>query len=401
MKQGKEREHIFEYKLIYTILILALYVLGKNLPLYMIDISVYLQKTVNAESLLVQTISGDIYQCSVFALGIFPYMIGTIVVQIALAFRSKEVRSRISQTKIQKASLVVMIIVAIIQASIRVQELHFRATGDMLMLVQCIAVIEMIAGAVIIMWLISGNKRYGIGGQTAIVYINILDGIIIMLRGQKMDELIMPLIISLILMVVVIIMENTEVRIPVQRISIHNIYADKNYFAIKLNPIGVMPIMFSTACYMLPQLVINLLMWLFPESAEVLWWKENLTLSNPLGIAVYIVIIYMLTIGFSRVFVNPREITEQFLKSGDSIQNIHAGTDTKKYLSRMINGISILSATVMSVSIGVPLVLQLTGDVKSTLITLPSSVMMLTGLFCNFYREVKAIKDLEAYQPFI
>ena len=30
-------------------------------------------------------------------------------------------------------------------------------------------------------------------------------------------------------------MENTEKRIPLQRISIHNIYADKNYLAIKLN----------------------------------------------------------------------------------------------------------------------------------------------------------------------
>ena len=126
-----------------------------------------------------------------------------------------------------------------------------------------------------------------------------------------------------------------------------------------------------------------------------------MTLSKPLGIAVYIFILYCLTIGFSRVFVNPREITEQFLKSGDSILNLHAGRDTRKYLSRVINRISFFSATVMSLCLGVPMILQLVWGGDSTLVTLPSSTMMLTGIWCNLYREIVAIKDLEAYKPFI
>lgn len=81
------------------------------------------------------------------------------------------------------------------------------------------------------MWLTSRNKKYGIGGQTALIYLNILDGILT----------------------------------TVQRISIHNIYADKNYMAIKLNPIGVMPAMFSMAFFMVPQLLISLFIMVFPE----------------------------------------------------------------------------------------------------------------------------------------
>lgn len=400
-KQGKKREQILKYKLIYTILILLVYLLGKNLPLYKIDISAYLHKTVDAESLLLQTISGDINQCSLFALGILPYMIGTMIVQIALVFRSKEVRSKISHAKIQRVSLVVMLIFAIVQASIKVQDLQFQVTGDELLLAKGISVLEMVTGAMIIMWMISGNKRYGIGGQTAIVYVNIIDGILLTLKGHSVEELMIPLCIAIVVMFIVIIMENTELRIPVQRISIHNIYADKNYFAIKLNPIGIMPAMFSMAFFMLPQLLIALFIWIFPENSNLLWCQDNMSLDRPFGIAVYILILYTLTIGFSRVFVNPGDITEQFLKSGDSIQNIHAGKDTKRYLSRTINRLSLLSATVMSICLGIPMVLQLTGGVESSLVTFPSSIMMLTGMFCNLYREVMAIKDLEAYEPFI
>ena len=83
--QMKKKEHVYFEKLIYTFLILLVYIVGKSLPLYGIDVSSYMDKAIGAEDLLIQTISGDLYQCSLFALGISPYMISSIVVQIASA----------------------------------------------------------------------------------------------------------------------------------------------------------------------------------------------------------------------------------------------------------------------------------------------------------------------------
>ena len=399
-KSGKN-DSIIKYKLIYTILILLAYMIGKCLPLYMIDLSAYTNGSMDAEALLMQSISGDIYQCSLFALGISPYMISSVLVQLISTFRSSDSKARVSPKKTNRMSLTFTLVIAIIQAVVRVQDLQFRVEGDMLAMARIVAAFEMVAGVMIILWLSSRNKQFGIGGQSALIFINVVDGIIATLQGHKIQNLVLSLGVSFVVMVVMIIMENAEKRIPVQRISIHNIYADKNYLAIKLNPIGVMPAMFSTAFFMVPQLIITGLVWLFPEQSDILWWQENMTLSKPLGIAVYIFILYCLTIGFSRVFVNPREITEQFLKSGDSILNLHAGRDTRKYLSRVINRISFLSATVMSICLGVPMILQLVWGGDNTLMTLPSSTMMLTGIWCNLYREIVAIKDLEAYKPFI
>lgn len=397
----ENKNSILKYKYIYTILILGVYLVGRGLPLYMIDVSAYMEKSVDVEALLVQTISGDVFQCSLFALGVSPYMMSSIITQVISVCRNSESRAKISQAKMNRMSLKFAVIIAVVQAIVKVQELHFRVDGSALFLAEGVAAIEMVTGAMIIIWLSDQNKKYGIGGQSALIFVNLLDSLHMTLQGHSLRELGIPLAVSLVVMIVMMIMENTEKRIPVQRISIHNIYADKNYLAIKLNPIGVMPAMFSMAFFMLPQLIFTVLTWIFPGSASILWWQENMTLTKPVGIAVYIGMLYCLTLGFSRVFVNPRELTEQFLKSGDSLQNIHAGKDTKRYLSKTITKLGLLSATVMSVCLGAPMLLQLTGNMESTFTMLPSTTMMLTGIWCNLYSEVRALKDLEAYEPFI
>lgn len=399
--QTEKKGRIIHYKLLYTALILLIYMLGKSMPLYGIDVAVYLHKSISAEELLVQTISGDIYQCSLFALGISPYMLSSMLVQIIMSLRNSESKARTSPKKRNHLILALTFIFAMFMALSRVQRLIFKAEGNFLILSKVTAIFEMIAGVMIILWLSERNKKYGIGGQTALIFVNILDGILATLKGQEIKDFGIPLVISLVVMMVMIIMENTEMRIPLQRISIHNVYADKNYLAIKMNPIGVMPAMFSTAFFMLPQLLISGLAWLFPKNTDIIWWQENMELSKPLGIGMYLIILYCLTIGFSRVFVNPSEMTEQFLKSGDSIVGIHAGRDTKRYLSKVILRISFLSATVMSICLGIPLLLQMEGRFESALVTLPSSFMMLTGLWCNLYREMAAVADLDAYKPFI
>ena len=89
------------------------------------------------------------------------------------------------------------------------------------------------------------------------------------------------------------------------------------------------------------------------------------------------------------------------MKSGDCLLNIHAGKDTKRYLSKKIRRIGLFSASVMSICLGTPLMLQYMGNLDSTLVMLPASVMLLTGMWCNLYQEYQAIKSFESYEMFI
>ena len=399
--QVKKESNIIKYKLLYTVCILLIYLLGREIPLYKIDLVAYTGKIISAEELLMQSVGGDTYRYSLFALGISPYMIASILMQVYVAVKRAGTKERISPRKMNMMTMFLTLVLAMMQAYLHSQELMYRILGDNLTFVRAVAMIEMVTGVMVIAWLSDRNKRYGLGGQTVLIYVNIIDGIIGTLRGHSFRELMLPIFISAGLILVVLFMENTEFRITLQRISIHNIYADKNYLAIKMNPIGMMPVMFSTAFFSVPRLLTYGVSILFPDNAKVVWLKENMTLTKPVGIGVYLLIIYILTIGFSMIFINPRDLTEQFLKSGDCLVGIHAGKETRRYLSRKLRGISFISATVMCVCLGLPLMLQYKGDLTGNLVMIPSTVMLLTGMWSTINQEYQAVKSFDSYHEFI
>jgi preprotein translocase subunit SecY len=399
VQNENEKEHVLKYKLAYSGIILLVYIVGKNIPLYKIDLSAYQQASVGVEDLLVQTIGGDFIRSSILALGVFPSMISALLVQVILALRGLFTKAKVSPRKSQRMTVAMTFAVAAFQAVTRLPELKFVVTGGMLPVARAVAGVEMVTGAIFIMWLSDRNGKYGISGRMVFVTVNILERIWMTLLGHPIQKLAVPLAAAALMMLVILIMENTEKRVPVQRISIHNIYGDKNYLAIKFNPVGIMPMMFATAVFMLPQLLVSLLGYLFPQQSGISWCQENLSLTKPFGIFIYIVCEYLLTIGFSLLMISPRDITEQFLKSGDSIVDLRAGRDTRRYLGRVIWRISFLSATVMGACIAAPLILQLRGDIDSTLVMLPTSMMMLMGFSCNMYREVSTLHSYDSCRP--
>ena len=54
----ESKESILKYKLAYSGIILFVYVIGKNIPLYALDISAYREAYFNVEELLLQSIGG-------------------------------------------------------------------------------------------------------------------------------------------------------------------------------------------------------------------------------------------------------------------------------------------------------------------------------------------------------
>lgn len=400
MQRLKGKKYFIEYKLAYTAIIILVYILGRNIPLHGIDVSAYKAASGNAEIMLMQAIGGDVNQYSLFALGLAPLMISSLLMLIVMSCWKIRTKVKMSPKKMKDIQLILILIISVFQALVRVQELRFDVIGKLLFTARITAAMEMVTGVMLVMWLTERNKKYGLGGQVVLIYINIIDGIMKTVMRYNMETL-LPLCVSIAALFATLIMEGSELRIPMQRISIYNVYADKNYLAIKLNPVGVMPVMFSSAFFTLLKLIMSGLHWLFPESEAILRWQENLVLTNPVGIGTYIAILYFLTIGFAMIIISPGEIAEQLLKSGDSIMNLHAGRATRKYLTGKLCIISFFSATVMSVCLGIPMLLQLTGDINGELVMFPVSVMMLTGLWYDLYQEFKTVKSYEAYRPFI
>lgn len=50
---------------------MLVYIVGRNIPLYGIDIDAYSNVNVDAQSILLQAISGDMKNCSIFIIGLW------------------------------------------------------------------------------------------------------------------------------------------------------------------------------------------------------------------------------------------------------------------------------------------------------------------------------------------
>lgn len=396
-----KKDHLLLSKLSYTAWILLVYLLGRRIVLYGIDQSQYHLTDANAEAFLGMALGGDIRKISVFALGISPYMLASILVMVVSTIRRAISRSKTSIRRTNQALWIICYLFAVYQAMVMVTQLHFDPAAGPAVIVEVTAGLQMIAGAMLILWLSEQNKEFGIGGQSVLILVNILESMIVMVSGCSLEELMLPAACALAAMLITLNMEQAEFRMPVQRISIHNIYADKNYIAVKLNPVGVLPAVFATAVFNLLQMALVFTRYLLRDVTDLQWLVDKMSFTEPVGVGVYIGIIYILTIVFSLILVAPGEMAEQLLKSNDSLCNIPSGKKTKRYLTRVVLILSLISATVMSVCVAGPLVWQFYGDVAPGLMMLPSVVMMLTGVCVNVYREFETVISFDSYWVFL
>lgn len=397
----KAKEHILLYKILYSLMIMLVYMIGRNIPLYGVDVEAYRDVDINAQSIIMQAVSGDMKNCSIFILGLWPYMLASMLIVLVVAIATLDKTRRISPKKVNIWTVTLMLIIGMLQAYERVQNYIYKVDGTALIQAKVIAFVELIAGMLIVVYLGDRATKYGICGKTSVFLVNIVDGMMTMLVGQPFRKLWLIIVIGIIEIAVMLVLENTEKRIAVQRVSIHNIHADKDYIAYKMNPVGVTPMMFASAAFILPQSVFGLLNKLFPENSTVEWIYHRMNLTSVLGVWVYIAIIVILTIAFSFIMLTPGKTAEDLLKSGDSILGVYAGRETKRYLQGCVLSFSLISSVVIGICVGVPLFLQFGGYINSKLAMFPCSIMMFTGIWISFGREAEVYRNMDRYEPFI
>lgn len=397
----KAKEHILLYKVMYSLMIMLVYMIGRNIPLYGVDVEAYRDVDINAQSIIIQAVSGDMKNCSIFILGLWPYMLASMLIVLVVAIATLDKTRRISPKKVNIWTVTLMLIIGMLQAYERVQNYIYKVDGTALIQAKVIAFVELIAGMLIVVYLGDRATKYGICGKTSVFLVNIVDGMMTMLVGQPFRKLWLIIVIGIIEIAVMLVLENTEKRIAVQRVSIHNIHADKDYIAYKMNPVGVTPMMFASAAFILPQSVLGLLNKMFPENGTIEWIYHRMNLTSVLGVWVYIAIIVILTIAFSFIMLTPGKTAEDLLKSGDSILGVYAGRETKRYLQGCVLSFSLISSVVIGICVGVPLFLQFGGYINSKLAMFPCSIMMFTGIWISFGREAEVYRNMDRYEPFI
>lgn len=396
----KDKTHELGRRLFLTALILAVYTIGRNILLYNVDAGVYQSEELTSQNIMLSVIGGDRHQYTIFALGIMPHIASNLIVWIFMAIRGSKARLQISPQKMERITLVLMLIIAAVSAISRAEELVFTSSRIDVRILRIIAASEMVAGAFLIYKMANLNKAHGIGGQSVIVLVNILDNLLSTMLSYPWQQLQKPVILCLIMVVIILIMESVIIRIPVQRVSIHNIYADKSYIAYKLDPIGVMPVMFAVSFFMIPKLIVNFLLLLDQDNQTLQLIYEKLDLTNAAGAGIYLGIIFALNILFSFMILTPGETAKQLQKIGDSIVGVYAGKKTKRYLRNKLLLLSFFSGVVLCLFMGLSLGLALRGEIPPSLALFPATAMILTGILCPICREIKAYWKFDSYSFF-
>lgn len=393
----KEKTHLVRNRCLFSIIIIVIYFICHRIPLNGIDMSAYDNLGLDLGAVLSLAVNGSNKQCYVMSLGISPYITASLVISILFAMRSKEARARTSPKAMNYWITALTFIVTLVQSVFYALNLKYVDRNVMSVL---LAILELMAGASIAQYLLMKNKKYGVGGFTPIILVNMTETLIGTLMKSSVDALKIPFGISFVMVIIMIFMEMHEKKIPLQRVSVHNVHADKNYLAIKYNPVGFMALMFGSAIFMIPQLIVALIHH-YHKSEIINFLFKNLNMSTVFGMRVYVVMMFLFTVLLSLLFVNPKDLSDDLLQGGDCIENIPAGKPTRRYIRKWVLFFSCLSGLIMCGCLSLCMYLQYKGIVDATVAMLPTTFMMLSGFVCSIYLEIRAYRDFDSYKPFI
>lgn len=393
----KEKTHLVRNRCLFSIVIIVIYFVCHRIPLNGIDMSAYDNLGLDLGAVLSLAVNGSSKQCYVMSLGISPYITASLVISILFAMRSKEARARTSPKAMNYWITALTFIVTLIQSVFYALNLKYVDRNVMSVL---LAILELMAGASIAQYLLMKNKKYGVGGFAPIILVNMTETLIGTLMKSSVDALKIPFGISFVMVIIMIFMEMHEKKIPLQRVSVHNVHADKNYLAIKYNPVGFMALMFGSAIFMIPQLIVALIHH-YHKSEIINFLFKNLNMSTVFGMRVYVVMMFLFTVLLSLLFVNPKDLSDNLLQAGDCIENVPAGKPTRRYIRKWVLFFSCLSGLIMCGCLSLCMYLQYKGIVDATVAMLPTTFMMLSGFICSIYLEIRAYRDFDSYKPFI
>ena len=81
----------------------------------------------------------------------------------------------------------------------------------------------------------------------------------------------------------------------------------------------------------------------------------------PWGLMIYVVLVFAFTFFYANLQINPAQLAESFQKNGSYIPGIRPGIETEKYVSRVLNRVTLIGAFALTFIAALPVILTLSG----------------------------------------
>ena len=427
-------------KLIYTMIIVLLYRVGTALPVPFL--SAQLSESMFAASSgsifqYINLLSGNAFsQAKLFALGISPYITASIVLQLlCVAIKKLEEIAKDGEEgkkKINSYTRWLTVGLAILTAIGYYRLLSYNGMitekGIFPAIVICTCYV---AGSALVMWLAEKINESGIGnGISIILFANIIsslpgavstfysmvtgnypiayktDGTVekYMHFGWGIAVVVGAVIISIAMVAFIIWMTNSERRLKVQyakKVVGRKMYGGQSSnLPIKVNMVGVMPIIFANSIITIPQTID---MFITKSWKPWDWMIKNIFSTNSV---VYALLTLVMIIGFAYFYIaisfNPVEVANNIKNQGGFIPGIRPGRPTSEYISKVLSKITFIGAVLLSVVAVFPLIVNIcSGGVLSILAFGGSSVIIVVGVVLETIREIEAQMTMRHYKGFL
>ena len=414
-------------RLLFTLAILVVYRLGCAIPVPFITGSALTQMFSNGNMLtyLDMMSGGALSRCTIFALGVTPYINASIIVQLlCVAFPSLEAMAKEpdGQQKIQQITryaggaiaLVMSIGYYFVVRSMGALKYTSGAAGIFCALV---IILSFTAGAQLITWCGEQIDDKGIGnGVSLLIFASVIShwsslystvtGMLTRAAaGEPQFYFFLPLLLVLALAVIVfiVIMTNAERRISIQYakrvVGRKQMGGQNTYLPLKLNMSGVMPIIFASALVSIPGTIgsfLNL------DPAEHPIWYAFFSTFNYNSVA-YIVIYLLLILLFNFFYVtiqyNPVEIANNLRRNNGSIPGFRPGKPTSDFIIKTLSKITMIGGVFLALVAVLPIIL---GNVTGVAIQLGgTSMLIVVGVALDTTRSLDSYMTMRNHKGFL
>ena len=355
-------------RILYTVMAILVYRIGSHIPTPGIDPTALLEFLSSAQGggglLTIMDLfsGGALFRFSILALGIMPYISASIIMQllgvVIPALEKKQKEGESGRKKINQYVRYLALVLCIIQSAAMASWIQSINEGAMIYMnpglgFVLIVVATATAGTMFLMWLGDQITERGLGnGISVIIFAGIVAripaGVYDMIQ-KKDSEYLNSLVIVLFFIIFAIVIfcvvyeESGQRRIPVQyakRVVGRKVFgAQSTHIPFKINPSGVIPIIFASALMAIPAQIASL-------TRGIQWrWLDALLRFFSYGSWAYIILYCLLVIMFAYVYTsvqfNPDDIAENLKKQGGFIPGYRPGTQTAEYLKTVLGRITI------------------------------------------------------------
>ena len=417
-------------KILFTLLILVITRIGTVIPVPGINPTLleqyFLSQSTSGNLGLVEYLNffsgGAFSNFSLFTLGVMPYISMQIIVQLLMLIiptLKKWGEDADGRRKIQKLTRYGTIVVCLLQSfvvTVYARSIQSYLPGvitiDMLPFT-LISMLTVTAGSMILVWLGEKITQFGVGnGISLLIFAGIvaripsalnvlIQGII---AGTINPVLVVVVLVMFIIVVALVVCEQEgERKIPVnyaKRVVGRKMYgAQSSYIPFKINPSGVIPVIFASAILSFPLQIASAL------GPNVRWLQSVANWLDPQG-APYLIIYTILIIAFAffytQVSLNPVEMAKQIRENGGSVPGGRS-EKLEEYLTKVLNRIVLPGSIFLAFIALIPTLVQLIFKFPQSVAMLfgGTSLIILVGVELELMKQIESIMKMHHHEGFV